>query len=626
MIRGRTTFILFIIVCLLSGFILFLDKDLGPESFSENTHPLLLEDLNIDRVTRLEIQQGPIQIKCRLENGNWLIEHPVKANADFGRIEALLAIMSHLEEHSSVSEEERKSRELSLKDFELDPPRAVIIYGSDFDTTTLKIGTDVPMSQDLYVMRDDERDIVSTSTNLIDLLPKNIFEMRDRTLFHKNLNTISRLELRRAGGGFTQISKVGNQWHLLQPVMARASTPKIEGILEILKSIKISSFLWDPDTGGANPWQETDETVASITVAADDNTVGQSLLVGSVMADNEQQVMARLDGEETVFTIPSSLLKIFELSFPHLRDRRIFSIEPDALKSITFKERDMRMVLSVQNDKQWIISEPEKLPADQEAVTHLRQGLLELEAFNFENTPETNLAAFGLKEPMLSISLESNIPVPVSPSTGATQGSPLPEPSFMTEELLIGNRIPLKNNRYAKFANSPFLFQIDETHIQALLPKNQSNNGWAFSNPLYFRDRVVMALDEAEIRSITVTREAQYQMVRKDDDGQWHSLSPPYRKVNDEVIQDMLEVVTMLKANHFIDRGEKSMEDFGLNEMNPRGRKITFGLSGLSGIQKTIILGDPYQEYGVHAAIQGQDTIFILENTTRDLLTKDVLN
>ena len=52
---------------------------------------------------------------------------------------------------------------------------------------------------------------------------------------------------------------------------------------------------------------------------------------------------------------------------------------------------------------------------------------------------------------------------------------------------------------------------------------------------------------------------------------------------------------------------------------------MTFGLTGASGIQKTVLLGGPCGTNGVYSMIQGQDVVFVLKQEMAQALSRPLV-
>ena len=108
----------------------------------------------------------------------------------------------------------------------------------------------------------------------------------------------------------------------------------------------------------------------------------------------------------------------------------------------------------------------------------------------------------------------------------------------------------------------------------------------------------------------------------RDSNGEW--------TVDDEVAvarEDAVNDVLLLCANL---RGEDiaavSAGDLGLYGLDTPSASLTLGLTGESGIQKTLLFGNKPNADTVYAMVRGQDVRFVLPVEVVDLLMRELVS
>ena len=84
----------------------------------------------------------------------------------------------------------------------------------------------------------------------------------------------------------------------------------------------------------------------------------------------------------------------------------------------------------------------------------------------------------------------------------------------------------------------------------------------------------------------------------------------------------LLALGTALQAARIESISATNSVRYGIDETSPR---VTFGLTGTGGIQKTVLLGGDDGHNGVYALVQGQDVVFVLRRTVADALTRSLV-
>jgi hypothetical protein len=88
------------------------------------------------------------------------------------------------------------------------------------------------------------------------------------------------------------------------------------------------------------------------------------------------------------------------------------------------------------------------------------------------------------------------------------------------------------------------------------------------------------------------------------------------------VVKDVLFHIANLRSIRIESHNPESLAPFGLDQSAVR---LTLGLSGDGGIQKTVIMGFRSRTDGIYAMVQGQDVVFVLEKGLADLLSRDLV-
>ncbi len=618
MMTRTTTATLLIFTLLLAAYITLIDDQVSTPATVEHTSRQLISTAaeDIDRIT---IQNGELIATAVRTGKGWDLTAPLKTGAFAAKIDDILDSLSTYTQGEVITQEEQHDRLLTLEQFELEPARATITLHHPLGETELLIGAQAPLTDRLYVKFRNRPEIIVTTAALLDSLPSTLDDIRDRALFSGPITEIDHFSLRRPSGGSYVLSKRKAQWFIDQPFAARADNDRVNGLLDRILTHRVHAFVWDPSEepdpkATESPWQESDDTTARVTIAFGDHR--QSLMLGRPESDT--LVMAKLEGEKSVYTVSSILMHLFSLRINSLRDSHVFATEIADVQSVTIHEAGHRLSIARETSG-WIITEPIKHKASIEAADSLLKKLIGLTAESFEDHPNTNLVSYGLVNPLLTFEI---LPTATQPLTTTTTNTPPVPQDTRTEKLLIGSPARNAEHVYAKFATSDYVMEISAASIKTILPNTRTaGTTLHFANPVNYRDKTVIALPSAKVKSLTLSKHSAFQSVRRSDT-QWVSTAPPHILPHTDSIAAILKAVNSLSALRLQTFDPNNIAAYGITDDSPT---LTLGLSGESGIQLSIILGFKSKTDGVYAMIQGQDVLFVIDAKVADTLMRDLV-
>lgn len=606
----HTTFLLFCLAVVSAVFIWWFERTPALSRDESYSGANALIPFDLDTVDYLGIQQGGGYLECHRSSKEWELTQPVSARADSAKIDKILSALERLPKGLPITAAERSARGLTLKDYGLDKPQAIVVLRDKTHRWLLRVGGTSPLKSATYVRLDAEDEVWTTSTNLLEQLPSEAADMRDRRLLRGDPASVSRLEIKRSDGPASLIARSANEWVFQKPVVARADAAKVTEILERLFALEIRVFvsetMSDPVTYGI----DADEAALQILVWRNGNVNGEKILFGKTLMDNPALVYASVKGASSVYAVPRDMADALGVSFMNLREKRLYFMDEQAVRQIRIVD-DKRVLALELSPGGWQITEPGKWKADELVVKGMLTALNQIEITRFVDDSFTNAINAGVASG--SILFSAAIPVaPGAPSVPvpASGVAPLPAAAATAERCLTWR---LKDDVIlAHFNDDPQCFELAGNRKNMFSP-----------DTLFYRDRTVLSLDPASVRRIRIETDDGAQSVERNAaGGAWKSLVPGQGLVNGRLVDVVLGLSSNLKAIRFEPSERKQSEMFGL----PGGcLSLTLGLTGEEGIQKTIVFGNLDGDEGVYAAVQGQDTVFVLRIEVLELLLNDLV-
>lgn len=607
----RTTFFLLILAVLLGAFIAI--EEWGGKDESEQDRPnLRLLDIEPENVIYWSFSRDTLFVACANEQGQWMLHKPVEARADSIKLNHMLAVMAKLPRGEIVTAAQRASRSLSLDDYGLGKPLARMVLGDAEHRYTLAVGGLSPMKDAVYVQVDNSDDVIATSTNLLDIIPRTAADLRDPRLLAGAPAFVKGMAVKRLGGPLVEIIREGTEWIIHKPITARADWFKVSSLLEQLFNLQIQQFVAEQIADPAIYGLSDDETILQFNIWKDEEKNGIKLCFGNRTNEKGDLIYAAYRGTGSVFAVQKDQVDALKVSVSDLRDSRLYFMAAPAIAWIRVEEGEKVLQLQKAASGDWQVTEPAQWKADSRIVEDLinRLNALRIEAF----LSSTNLLDLGLEPPARVIRMADAVPIlGVTTQSVAGVTAPVTQAAGMLptgRTLAMSRPLPGKEYIYAKFEDEDQIYQLSVAAAVTLA-----------LDPIAYRDSVVLALAPTAVTKIVLRKKDVEQAVTREGMGPWVPVAPCVGPVNLAVITTLLEKMATLRAVRFERSERNDLGIYGLKD--PRG-SLTFSLSGQEGIQKTLVLGEASEDLGIYGMVQGQEAVFILPKTLADQLLQDI--
>jgi hypothetical protein len=295
--RGLTTTILLLVVLAgLGGYIFFYEAGREPED--PNAKPRAFDKLASENIEEIQIKNADGQTsRVQLENGNWQLVEPVKADADDGVVGTVTSNLSTLEVQRVVEE-----KPADLKQYGLEPPRVDVgfRFKGQKDLQHLLVGDKTATGGDVYAKRMNEPRVFLISAFLESIFNKAPFDLRDKVILKFERDKVDGVEVAE-GTDTIQFSRSGSEWRIAKPISARADYAAAEGLLTRLSSTHMLKVI--EESAADLRKYGLDRPAMSATVMA--GSTRATLLLGRKAEDGG--FFARDATRPTVFTVEEAL-------------------------------------------------------------------------------------------------------------------------------------------------------------------------------------------------------------------------------------------------------------------------------------------------------------------------------
>ncbi|MEI7879651.1 MAG: DUF4340 domain-containing protein [bacterium] len=610
----KPTIWLFILVVVTGFFVLVsVRKSDSPSRALPSDVPLL--HFNPEAITRLALTVGEISIECVRREGQWFLSRPMEARADEARIRRIIEALANSRIRESLSPERLVQRRLTAASFGLEVPRVRLSVGNEMRVDEILFGDESPLGDLVYLRFKEGSDVLGATCKFSDILPIDFDSIRDRSVFPASLKRVIRLELKYPGV-FLQLALRDGQWRIQQPMDARADNLQVEQLLQSLMALKIVSFgaaeaPSDPAVYGLS----TDEAVMQISLTSEGGRAPLVLTVGKVRQDLPALIYAKVSDVASICSINREVLALQSVKAESLRDRRLCNADPAAIVSIMLREGDSKLVLEKNTETGWVILEPFRFKADAQAVGGLIRAICSLKSTETSGAGATNTpgGAFSALPCRLAVST-------VLPSMMATNQPQLSALDGTSWSYRFSVPVLSESNSLVYCEEGKSITEIQPQELRRVWPK--SPQGLSLGDPRPYMDCRMLEMASDQVRRITLTRNGREETVTVGNDGVWLADSPPDGQIVKGAIPALLNLASSLRGERIESMNATNLLVYGIDESSTR---VTFGLTGTSGIQKTVLIGGACGTNGVYTMIQGQDVVFVIKKEMAQALSRPLV-
>ena len=184
---------------------------------------------------------------------------------------------------------------------------------------------------------------------------------------------------------------------------------------------------------------------------------------------------------------------------------------------------------------EWRITEPLQSDADDTAINGLVSNLKGVTLEQVVTESAESLEPYGLKEPEIRIALQ------------VSEGVETPQP------LLVGAKSPIGSNSYAMWEGEDKVLLLS-THLNPQFDKGLHD----------LRHKKIFAFKREDVERVRILRsgDPEMELVREGD--RWELVLPFQARASETAVNEVLNKLTALKAEAFVDEAPKDLADYGL--------------------------------------------------------------
>ncbi|HMP95557.1 MAG TPA: DUF4340 domain-containing protein [Kiritimatiellia bacterium] len=586
--NGRFTLGLLLAVSLLGGYIYFADRH-RDNSEQRRLAARLAFRINPEEVTGIRIDTPAGRFAVTLTNEQWRLIHPVSAAADGNAVMRILDAIAAARWSQSISAAEQRALPLTAEQFGFNPPRATLVMETATSAITLSIGRDAPGGQHVYVQRADTPEVFVVARGLLNALPVNAIDLRDRRLIGIPPGRVRRLEWQSPDAMLQLVRGDGDGWYIERPVRSRAAETAVRQWLHRLYEFRIHDFVAESVAAGS--LYGFDHPERQLTLTGDPGHPSYVLKIGHAIEGEEGLYYATVAGQDHVFSVGDDVVEWLSPELRVFRDHQVLAIAPGEIDGFTMQSGEWRLVANRGTQGVWEVTAPKRFQAHEPRIQTLLSAWTDVLVSRFIDPPITDYEPFGLHITNRIITFRR------SDSAAAER----------EWRFVLGGA----NEQGDLYIAAPVSGQVME------VPGRLATT---FSiDPLDYRDPVILTLEPESVQRITQRGPWRERVVER----QTHFFRPTDSTFapDTDAIDLVLFHAAQLVAVRFIEEDPPDLTRYGLS---PPRRQIIFGLS--AGINRVLLIGDDANDDEFYAMRQGTDIVFTLARAAVEALLKPVAN
>lgn len=392
MMKGWRTFFLLLLVLGLGGYIYF-HEQFQADTATRQDNQRRAFAVDVDRASMLGIRTASYEIELRRDGEDWSLTGLTGARVQDAMVRQLLSRLRGLTRGDLISPSDMRDRGQTLADFGLAVPVAVLRIEDHMGMREYRIGNPNPLQTAIYVKEEGTQNVMMISTDLLEILPEDADDLRDRRLVHFQPSQIREIYVSHAVSGRIRFAREAGEWRFVEPSNTPADPERVDEWLHKLIQARIETFV-SQDAGTPSDFG-FDAPVAEIRFRGATGSV--ELQLGASVQDQPGLRYGRFAGYPWIFKVSEGVNVLASTPSAQLRDPRLMTTEVEKIQRVEILgAEDARMVF-VKDQDTWRM----RKPYEREAARQHVQGVLEVwkaaSIVAYAELPETEAPRYTIR-------------------------------------------------------------------------------------------------------------------------------------------------------------------------------------------------------------------------------------
>jgi hypothetical protein len=334
------------------------------------------------------------------ETGKWRILQPIDTEADETTVTNLVNAIADAEISRILDD---PVQDPALYGLNAPVVKLQVILKNGETLPQVSIGKDTPVGYSVYMQKEGETKLLLTPQAFRLGMTKEVKDVRDKTVLALKPDEVKKVEIQRQGSEIV-LTKVDSGWSLEKPVSGKADDSQVQTFLSSVQNMKAQDFVEAPILESKEYGLDPPQLAVSLMLG--DNGARKTLLVGGEKTQEKgvKQRYIKRGEKDTLFLVGDWIFRDLNKSVDDFRDKTIAKFSQDKAVKIEVKRQDGQgFILTKSVDKKWGIDKSEEGVFKEATATQLVSALADLRGFEIAAENPTDLRAYGLSTPALSI-------------------------------------------------------------------------------------------------------------------------------------------------------------------------------------------------------------------------------
>lgn len=530
-------------------------------------------DLPVERINRIGLRTPEYDMMMFRTGQGWELEHPQGAKAAEALVNQLLARFRTLNRGVLITPADMRRDERTLADYGLAVPRMVLTLGTGGEQREYRIGDPNPLGDALYVKEEASQNVMLVSSDLLEILPEDVFAFRDKNLFPMSRSDVRSLALI-TEQRVARLERSGGDWWFREPFSGYADQEKVPELVEKFLQARLLGVVNDPSPEVLEAFQSREDVIRLWPATS---KVPVELVVGGDVPTEPEACYARLSGQEGLVLVSKGLRILARSEMRALRDRRVLRAGPDTVTAVEIRTPDQEMRLE-KSGEFWNVRKPMEREASLLRVRRMIQVWLDARV-------ELFLPAEPERKSLYRVSFEHD-------RNGETRTDRF--------EVLGGEEIP-EGRAWLRTDRDGEIMQVVPDLLQ-----------FSPVDTLPYLSREILQFDPAAVVRLSVTQGEESVVVSRRNAQEPWSPGEVGRRIHPNAIENLLAGLSTLHAETLVALNPDSLEPYGLDRPAVR---LSIGLGGDQPGNFTLLIHAPESGDRVYALLQGRNLVFELPSS-----------
>ncbi|MFQ5656848.1 MAG: DUF4340 domain-containing protein [Candidatus Methylomirabilales bacterium] len=344
-------------------------------------------------VKAVSLRTPSLRLRIERKEGVWRITDPIQAKADSLKVSNLFDALNQDQVTAFLDEPPSNMKSLGLE-----PPRGEITLSLEGGTeATLLLGVKKKKEGGVYARRGGEERVMVLKEDFLDELPKQVADIRNRSLLAVDREKVKQIELKSLKGR-TLLAKDDDTWRMKEPEEALADQRVVEDLLWDTTSVRVKEFVSD-DAKNLTPYGLDDPPVTLHLLDEEKNPMATVAL-----SKVEKGAYARVGESNAIYLVEDKAYEQLDKGPFDLRFRTLLTFDLGDVGRMKLS-RNGREILVERRKEDWEIRKPTQGKAKYSVVMDILNETKELKWQKIIAEKVDDLDRYGLKSPVATVGL-----------------------------------------------------------------------------------------------------------------------------------------------------------------------------------------------------------------------------